>query len=194
MYVPQGRYNVGVSKLKHYYGLNHLHYLTNSTYRRARLFDSERFRKQWVATFGELWGELKFRILGYVLMPEHFDALIWPGAEANPSQIMQKLEDRTALFILKNLRENLGYAWWQKMLARVTLPPTVHHHAHFRVWGRKFYDMNIWSPKKRDEKLNYMHNNPVKRGLLKHPGDWPWSSWRFYFWNDASILGMDKML
>jgi len=54
--------------------------------------------------------------------------------------------------------------------------------------------MNIWSPKKRDEKLNYMHNNPVRRGLVKHPGDWPWSSWRFYFRNDGSILGMDKML
>ena len=38
----------------------------------------------------------------------------------------------------------------------VTLPSTVHHHAHFRVWQRKFYDMNIWSPKKRDEKLIYM--------------------------------------
>ena len=35
--------------------------------------------------------------------------------------------------------------------------------------------MNVWSPKKRDEKLNYMHNNPVKRGLVKQPGDWPWS-------------------
>ena len=92
MYATQGRYNVRVPELKHYYGLNHLHYLTNSTYRRARLFDSERFRKQWVATFGELRGELKFRILGYVLMPEHFDALIWPGAEANPSQIMPRIE------------------------------------------------------------------------------------------------------
>ena len=70
------------------------------------------------------------------------------GGGGEPSQIMQKLEDRTALFILKNLRENLGYPWCQKMLAWVTLPPTVHHHAHFRVWGRKFYDMNIWSPKK----------------------------------------------
>jgi hypothetical protein len=56
--------------------------------------------------------------------------------------------------------------------------------------------MNIWSPKKRDERLNYMYNNPVKRGLVKHPGDRPWSrrGGRFYFWNDASILGMDKML
>jgi hypothetical protein len=35
--------------------------------------------------------------------------------------------------------------------------------------------MNIWSAKKRDEKLHYMHNNPVKSGLVKEPGDWPWS-------------------
>jgi hypothetical protein len=35
--------------------------------------------------------------------------------------------------------------------------------------------MNLWSPKKRDEKLNYMHDNPVKRGLVKQPGHWPWS-------------------
>jgi REP element-mobilizing transposase RayT len=72
---------------------------------------------------GKLRRELKFRILGYALMPEHSHALVWPAAEANPSQIVQKLEDRTALFILKNLRENLGYPWCQKMLARVTLPP-----------------------------------------------------------------------
>ncbi len=180
-------------RLQRYYGLNHLHYLTNSTYRRARLYDSERFRDHWVVTLGELRRELGFKIVGYVLMPEHFHALIWPAREADPSQIMQKLEDRTALFVLKNLKENLTYPWCRRMLARVTLPPTVHHHAHFRVWQRRGYDMNIWSPKKREEKLNYMHNNPVKRGLVKQPGDWPWSSWRYYFWNDTSLLAMDRV-
>jgi hypothetical protein len=35
--------------------------------------------------------------------------------------------------------------------------------------------MNIWSPEERDEKLSYMHNDPVKGGLVKQPGDWPWS-------------------
>jgi putative transposase len=175
MYAPHEGYNLRVPKLQHYYGLNHLHYLTRSTYRRARLFDCERFRNQWVLALGDLRRELAFKIIGYVLMPEHFHALIWPTERANPSQIMQKLEDRTALFILKNLKENLSYPWCRKMLARVTLPPTVHHHAHFRVWQRKGYDMNIWTPKKRDEKLNYMHNNPVNRGLVKEPGDWPWS-------------------
>jgi putative transposase len=43
------------------------------------------------------------------------------------------------------------------------------------VWQRKFYDMNIWTAEERGEKLNHMHNNPVKRGLVRQPGDWPWS-------------------
>ena len=38
-----------------------------------------------------------------------------------------------------------------------------------------------------------MHNNPVKRGLVKEPGDWPWSSWRFYFLRSASLLAMDRV-
>ena len=126
-------------------------------------------------------------------MPEHFHALIWPTAPADPSVILQKLEDRTALFILKNFHENPLHPWCQKMLAQFTLPPAVHHHAQFRVWHRKGYDMNIWSAKKRTEKLNFMHNNPVKRGLVKEPGDWPWSSWRFYYRNEASLLAMDAV-
>jgi hypothetical protein len=35
--------------------------------------------------------ELDFRILGYVLVPEHCHLLIWPGPPANPAQVMQKL-------------------------------------------------------------------------------------------------------
>ena len=36
-----------------------------------------------------------------------------------------------------------------------------------------------------------LHNNPVVRGLVTHPGDWPWSSWRFYYREDRSLLAMD---
>ncbi len=79
------------------------------------------------------------------------------------------------------------------MLERLKLPATVHDEAHYRMWQRRFYDMNIWSDQKRLEKLNYMHNNPVKRGVVREPGEWPWSSWRFYYLNDASIIAMDRV-
>ncbi len=182
-----------MSTQRHYYGDNHLHYLTASTYRRARLFDSERFRRHFVKTLDELRVSMNFKIIGYVLMPEHFHLLIWPTEQANPSQIIQSLKERTAKFILKNLQENQQFPWCQRMVDRLTLPPSVHGHSRHRVWQRRFYDMNIWSEKKRAEKLNYMHGNPTKRRLVAEPGDWPWSSWRFYYLGDASMLAMDRI-
>jgi REP element-mobilizing transposase RayT len=106
---------------------------------------------------------------------------------------MQKLWERTAKFILRNLRENLAYPWCRRMRERFALPPSVHDQAHNRVWNRRGYDVNIWSEKKIQEKLNYMHNNPVRRGLVAQPGDWPWSSWRYYYLDDSSLLAMDRL-
>jgi REP-associated tyrosine transposase len=48
-----------------------------------------------------------------------------------------------------------------------------------RFWQRRFYDFNVWSLKKRVEKLHYMHMNLLKRKLVDHPKDWPWSSFPF---------------
>jgi putative transposase len=51
-------------------------------------------------------------------------------------------------------------------------------------WQARFYDFNVWSAKKRVEKLRYMHRNPVKRGLVESPERWRWSSYRFYLLNE----------
>jgi hypothetical protein len=106
---------------------------------------------------------------------------------------MQKLSERTANFILRNLRQNPSFRWCQRMLDRFQLPPAVHHHTLYRVWNRRGYDMNIWSEKKIHEKLDYMHNRPVGRGLVAQPGDWPWSSWRYYYREGSCVLAMDRM-
>jgi putative transposase len=53
-------------------------------------------------------------------------------------------------------------------------------------WQRRFYDFNVWSKKKRIEKLNYMHMNPVKRGLVADAKLWEWSSYRFYQYGERN--------
>ena len=106
---------------------------------------------------------------------------------------MQSLKERTAIFILRSLRQNQHHPWCRKMLDRLTLPSTVHLHGPGRVWQRRFYDLNVWSEKKRLEKLNYMHGNPVKRGMVASPDQWPWSSFRFYYLEDSSVLAMDRL-
>ncbi len=65
--------------------------------------------------------------------------------------------------------------------------------APYCVWQRRFYDLNVWSEKKRREKLKYMHGNPVQRGMVTSPDQWPWSSFRSYFLRDDSILPVDRL-
>lgn len=47
-------------------------------------------------------------------------------------------------------------------------------------WLARYYDFNVWSEKKRLEKLKYIHRNPVRRGLVDKPEDWVWSSFLHY--------------
>jgi REP-associated tyrosine transposase len=47
-------------------------------------------------------------------------------------------------------------------------------------WYTRSYDFNVFTEKKKIEKLRYMHRNPVKRGLVESPEQWMWSSYRYY--------------
>jgi hypothetical protein len=62
-----------------------------------------------------------------------------------------------------------------------------------RFWQRRFYDFKVWSLKKRVEKLHYMHMNPLKRKLVDHPRDWPWSSFSFYSNLKQGLIPVDPV-
>jgi putative transposase len=47
-------------------------------------------------------------------------------------------------------------------------------------WSARYYDFNVFTEKKRIEKLKYTHRNPVVRGLVEAPEDWKWSSFLYY--------------
>jgi putative transposase len=55
----------------------------------------------------------------------------------------------------------------------------------------RFYDFNVFTQEKVAEKLLYMHENPVKRGLVLSGVEWGWSSARFY---SAGEQGTVKIL
>jgi len=62
-----------------------------------------------------------------------------------------------------------------------------------QFWQRRFHDFNVWSHKKKIEKLEYMHLNPVKNKLVSHPKDWPWSSYSHYAKREAGLVRIDDV-
>jgi len=115
-----------------------------------------------------------FVVVGYVVMPEHVHLLISEPDQGTPSTVMQVVKQRFARELLRRLRRRRssgqGYFW--------AAPEEGH------VWQRRFYDFVVWNPRKRAEKLRYMHRNPVKRGLVLEPEQWKWSSYRFYAYGE----------
>ena len=60
-----------------------------------------------------------------------------------------------------------------------------------RFWQRRYFDFNVYSARKIREKLDYIHTNPVKRRLVVHPKDWPWSSWGFYATGEQGVVKIE---
>ena len=61
---------------------------------------------------------------------------------------------------------------------------------HF--WQARYYDFNVYTPKKRIEKLKYIHRNPMKRGLVERPEDWAWSSFRHYVTGQPGVVEIES--
>ena len=46
--------------------------------------------------------------------------------------------------------------------------------------------------RKRIAKLRYIHRNPVKRGLVIRPDEWPWSSYRYYAKGEVGVVEIES--
>jgi len=156
--------------LKRYYGAGHLHFITCSCYRRLPLLNTPRRRDLFLDLLEQARRRYGLVVVGYVVMPEHFHVLISEPEKGTPSTVMQVVKQRFARRVLRECRRRKGASqpslWEDRELAR--------------VWQARFYDFNVWGQHKRVQKLRYMHNNPVKRGLVLEPGQWAWSSFRDY--------------
>lgn len=153
-------------RLQRHYGSGYLHFITTSCYHRRPLLNTPHRRDLFLETLEQVRRSYHFIIAGYVVMPEHIHLLISEPERGDPSTVMQVLKQRFARKLPRVVSES----------ALLELD---------RVWQRRFYDFVVWNPHKRAEKLNYMHQNPVKRGLVSEPEHWAWSSYRHYAYGEA---------
>jgi putative transposase len=166
------------------YGQKDLHFITFTCYRRLPLLRSIRARNAFVQILGDVRDRYNFSLVGYVVMPEHIHLLISEPAQGTPSTVIQVLKQRVSRRLRRRRRAPLDQLNLLFASGEDPLP---------RFWQRRFYDFNVWSLKKRVEKLHYMHMNPLKRKLVDHPKDWPWSSFSFYSNPNQALIRVDPV-
>ena len=145
----------------------HIHFVTFSCYKRRTLLQPDQAKR---IVIGELGSRLKkFDGLcpGFVIMPEHVHALVWFPATDQISRFMNKWKERTSVALKRMYRTQFS-SYFSKI---DEADP---------IWQARYYGFNVWTRHKVEEKLDYMHRNPVEAGLVKAAVDWKWSSARWY--------------
>ncbi len=158
--------------LKRYEFIGQPRFLTFSCYRRLPLLSNARIKAQFAEALERTHKQHEFRLIAWVIMPEHVHLILTPRAP-----------DSTVAQVLRSLKTSISkrvIARWKRLdapiLDRIVTPKGRH-----RFWqAGGGYDRNIRDEAELIEKIEYVHANPVRRGLADTTCDWPWSSARWY--------------
>jgi putative transposase len=168
--------------LHRFCGGRDLHFLTFSCYQRQPLFSSTTCCDLFLKILERVRRRYRLVVSGCVVMPEHVHLLVSEPQRGTLSRAIQALK----LGVLRSLQVS-GSGIVATPVPRSRKPgetwgtPSVvgsKKSSHF--WQARFYDFNVWTEKKRIEKLRYIHRNPVARGLVESPEQWQWSSFRWF--------------
>jgi putative transposase len=158
-------------KLRHYDHLNTARFVTFSCYKRMPLLTSDPVIQTVVDQLAAVRTRHLFRLLGYVIMPEHVHLVIHPRLDSKLGLVIAEFKSRSAAQIIATRQLVLPE------VCRIVRSGK----SRYAFWQSRCYDHNCRTPAAVEEKINYCHNNPVKRGLVAQPGEWRWSSYGWYY-------------
>ena len=117
------------------------------------------------AVIDERRAEHGFLLTAWVFLPDHWHAIFYPRYPLTISRVMEAIKDGATKRINRCRRE-----------AGV-------------LWQPRFFDRALRTVKEYNEKVQYIHLNPVRAGLVNRADDWAWSSVHHYIGNvnDAPV-------
>jgi putative transposase len=150
--------------LERRYGHGHYHFVTFSCYRRQPHLADSHTRDVFEQSLEHVRRDYDFGVDAYVVMPEHVHLLVSEPKLATLSVAIQALKISVA--------------------RRFPQRP---------FWQRRFYDFNVFTDAKRIEKRRYIHRNPFTRGLVHHPAEWQWSSYRHWACGEQGTVKVESV-
>lgn len=174
--------------VRHFNEPGHAHFLTFSCYNSFPLLNRERSRKWFTESILQAKSQPKFALWAYVVMPDHAHLIVYPlTAEYDIALFLKSTKQSAARKAKHYLQKNNGV--WLKKLTTARGNREV-----FRFWqAGPGYDRNIKSDDELFEKIDYIHTNPFRKGLVADPQDWKWSSARWFAGARDVPLQMDEI-
>ncbi|MEW6125423.1 MAG: transposase [Acidobacteriota bacterium] len=166
---------------------NMFQYITVVTNNRVKVFHNPRACQFLIDAINNAREKYPFKLIGYVVMPDHLHMIANP-LEQNIEAVLKQIKGIAAHDIIAWLRAE-GH---ERSLEKLKLHNPKKRAHQYALWLKKFFPVELWSAKFVQQKLQYMHNNPVRAGFCKHPAEWMWSSYRAYFPHELGSVPLEN--
>jgi len=175
-------------EVRHFNLPGHAHEPTFSCYRRTPLLYSERAIVWLLQAIDTARRQRGFFVYAFVIMPEHVHIIIHPHEpKSEVSWFLKSMKQRVARRASRWMSDH-DPQWYDK-LSMIRKDGR----CEFRFWQTGGgYDRNIENPSTLIRMIDYIHNNPVRRGLVVTATDWKWSSASWYEKGEC-VLGIDTL-
>jgi putative transposase len=162
--------------VKHYHEPGNLHELTFSCYKRQPLLTNDTWRQQLARCIDTAGKELEIQLTAFVFMPEHVHLLILPiSPEPAIDRYLARIKQPFSAWVKEQLL-TIKSPLADRLAVRERPGKTC-----FRFWQEgPGYDRNLTSAAVIEAAVEYIHMNPVRRGLVKRAIEWKWSSASWY--------------
>lgn len=128
------------------------------------------------------------KIHGYVIMLNHIHLLA--SAEGNVSDIMRDFKAFTSHEIIKLLKRKKNLIPLQLFKQAAKLDDKCQN---YKVWQTGFHPIGIETEIFYNQKLKYIHQNPVRKGYVARPEYWYYSSAGYYEGSGESVLKIEML-
>ena len=146
--------------LKHYHEKNNLYFITTIIENRRIIFKDEFACDLFVNLLTYYKFSCDYNIKAFVIMPDHVHLIIQPIGKYNISEIVKKIKGSFSRYYNKQNKTS------------------------GTVFQKGFYDSIIKTEEQLYKTIEYIHYNPVKKGIVAEMGDYLYSSYNFYYKDD----------
>ena len=161
-------------------------FVTSSITSHINAFSINQLADDAVRVMEDVRKEYDMKIFAYCLMPSHYHMIVQSAQKGDLSNFMRKWKSVTARYILKYAKQN------SVQLLQQFEESTVKYHLSskqkYHVWASRFDDLQLKTNETTRIKLNYIHGNPVKKGIVEIPEQYMYSSAGWYDGTGDSIV------
>ncbi len=183
-----------MSRFKSCHIPGHLYFVTTTVVGRRKILTEPPIAGIIVESLGYLRKEGRVKLFSYVIMPDHLHLILLPLQKDEKEQTISDVMRDFKKFTSKRIVGYLKKTGRTVLLDFFSGSARGHKGQQYKVWQDGFFDENVFTQNFLNQKIQYIHYNPVRKGMVTEPEDYPFSSATNFVSEGEGILELDELV